>query len=39
MGYEMIAGLLCVAWAVLYASRRARPVAVRARARGAIRRG
>lgn len=39
MGYEIImAGLLLAAWAAPYASRRARPVAVRARSREATRR-
>ncbi|MGI8911435.1 MAG: hypothetical protein ACR2JR_12925 [Rubrobacteraceae bacterium] len=33
MGYEIIAGLFCVAWAAIYASRRSRPAVVPARSR------
>jgi|GEM_PF-2425144 hypothetical protein len=38
MGYEIVAGLLCIAWAAVYALRRSRPDAVPARSCGATHR-
>jgi hypothetical protein len=38
MGYEIVAGMFCVAWAAMYASRHCRSAAVPARSRRATHR-